>query len=323
LSTTGAPRIRVITSISPWFEGHAQNVVVREDEIMEPLGRFFQRRIFGDGRELLLTGAVDEPVADDSTAALTQEITALQQRQNNLVAELEQFEPSGNDEFDKAWRSGIQDRFRAILAEVKEKQTRLTKLANQRHTQPAANPALFEAIPQANIDIWKLPEERRRRLFDAFHLDLRYDELSHELAIRVTITGGTASKLGATVEALLITPEGTVGILCVPNVGHPADLKRKLMISMWIFRVPGVGHATDLNQRSMISVRMLRVPGAGLEPARLFEAAAFKAAVSAIPPPGRRLTPYRLPPGSWHPTSGLPRRPFRGLRVARPAGSRG
>ena len=63
---------------------------------------------------------LDEPVADDkaagSTAALTREITALQQRQNNLVAELEQFEPSGNDEFDKAWRSGIQHRFRVILA---------------------------------------------------------------------------------------------------------------------------------------------------------------------------------------------------------------
>jgi hypothetical protein len=146
--------------------------------------------------------------AADSTAALTQEITALQQRQNNLVAELEQFEPSGDDDFDKAWRSGIQPRFRSILAEVKEKKTRLAKLTQQARTQPAANPALLEVIHQGHIDVRRLPEERRRRLFDAFHLELRYNDLSHDLAIRVTITGETATELDA-VQALLSTPEGT------------------------------------------------------------------------------------------------------------------
>src|SRR4051812_29340058 len=54
----------------------------------------------------------------------------------------------------------------------------------------------------------------------------------------------------------------------------------------------------------MIFVRMFCVPGAGLEPARLYEAAAFKAAVSAVPPPGRDVDvhpPYPVTPGTRHP----------------------
>ena len=64
-----------------------------------------------------------------------------------------------------------------------------------------------------------LPEQRLRQLFDAFHLELRYDDRAGELEIRVTITGNTAAELGATVEALLTTPEdeeNTEG-----NVGDP------------------------------------------------------------------------------------------------------
>jgi hypothetical protein len=64
-----------------------------------------------DGRELLLARAISEPATDDAAAAraaaLTAEIAKLQQRQDNLVRELEGFEPSGDDDFDQAWRSGI------------------------------------------------------------------------------------------------------------------------------------------------------------------------------------------------------------------------
>src|SRR5215207_4522951 len=40
----------------------------------------------------------------------------------------------------------------------------------------------------------------------------------------------------------------------------------------------------SIHRKSLVSEG---VPGAGLEPARLLRAAAFKAAVSAVPPPGR------------------------------------
>ena len=198
----------------PWFDAHPTNVVVREDEIMTPLGRFFEQRIFGDGRTALLGQEINESAVDDSLAerqaSLTAEITNLQQRQTKLISELEQFESSGDDDFDQAWRSGIQDRFRNILAEQQKKRDQLAELTQQSQSRPTTNPALLESVPQTNIDVSRLPEDRQRRLFDAFHLELRYHELTRQLEIRVTIAGDTATELSATVEAILGQPDSAL-----------------------------------------------------------------------------------------------------------------
>ena len=72
-------------------------------------------------------------------------------------------------------------------------------------THPALS--LLDTVPHANINLDRLPEERQRRLYDAFHLELRYNDLTSELDLRVTITGETATELGATVQAILEAPE--------------------------------------------------------------------------------------------------------------------
>ncbi len=187
-------------------------MTVREDRIIPLIGSFFERRILGEGRTHLLAQSVDRPAIHDKvaeqTAALNKEIATLEQRQNNLVIELEQFEPSGDDDFDKAWRSGIQDRFKTILADLRKKRDLLAELTQQSQIQPKTNPELLEAIPQVSVAVSRLPEEQQRRLFDAFHLELRYNDLTDELDLRVTITGDTATTLGATVQAVLDSPDG-------------------------------------------------------------------------------------------------------------------
>ena len=189
----------------PWFATHPAHVVVREDEITAPLRRFFEQRVFGDGRDLLLARAIDEPTTDDGSAvraaALTAEIDRLQQRQDNLVRELESFEPSGDDDFDQAWRSGIQARFRAILTEQRQKREQLADLAQQSKTRPAVDLSLLDEIPQTHIDLARLPEDRQRRVYDAFHLELAFNDLTSELDIRIMITGDTVAELAATVQA--------------------------------------------------------------------------------------------------------------------------
>jgi len=77
-----------------------------------------------------------------------------------------------------------------------------------------ANPALLEAIPTTSLAVSRLPEAKRRRLFDAFHLELRYDDRTSELDLRVTITGETAAMLSDTVQEILGTPG--------PRCGSPA-----------------------------------------------------------------------------------------------------
>lgn len=182
-------------------------MVIREDHITAPLRRFFTQRIFGHSRTLLLAHATNPAPADRGlaarTAALTATIADLRQRQDNLLRELEQSTPSGNHDVNQQWRTGIQTRFAAVLAELRTKQELLAELHRQAQARPSVDPTLLEAIPQEHIDLARLPEDQQRRLYDAFHLELRYNDLTRELGLRVTITGQTAAELGATVAGIM------------------------------------------------------------------------------------------------------------------------
>jgi len=57
-----------------------------------------------------------------------------------------------------------------------------------------------------DTDICRLSAAQQRRLFEAFHLELRYHDLTSELDLRVTITEDTATELGTTVRTLLEDP---------------------------------------------------------------------------------------------------------------------
>src|SRR4051794_10221067 len=96
------------------------------------------------------------------------------------------------------------------FTEQRKKSYQLAELTQQSQSRPTTNPALLESVPQTNIDVSRLPEDRQRRQFDAFHLELRYHELTRQLDIRVTITGDTATELSATVEAILGQPDGAL-----------------------------------------------------------------------------------------------------------------
>jgi hypothetical protein len=79
---------------------------------------------------------------------------------------------------------------------------------NHKPTQHSWNPSRRQASPSADC---RLPQAQQRRLFDAFHLELHYNDITNELDTRVTITGDTATTLGATVQAVLDSPDGGPG----------------------------------------------------------------------------------------------------------------
>ena len=61
---------------------------------------------------------------------------------------------------------------------------------------------MLDALPQREIDIRRLPEDQQRSIYEAFHLELRYNCLRKELTIRVTITADSAPAIAATVGAV-------------------------------------------------------------------------------------------------------------------------
>jgi hypothetical protein len=99
----------------------------------------------------------------------------------------------------------------AILAELRTKQELLAELNRQAQARPSVDLSLLEAIPQDDIDLARLPEDQQRRLYDAFHLEIRYNDLTRELDLRVTITGDTVAELGITVAAIVGRPAPSAG----------------------------------------------------------------------------------------------------------------
>ena len=57
---------------------------------------------------------------------------------------------------------------------------------------------VFADIPQADIDLRRLSDDQQRQIYDAFHLEVRYNTAHNEATIRVTVTSGTAQTLAAT-----------------------------------------------------------------------------------------------------------------------------
>jgi hypothetical protein len=191
----------------PWFPDHPAYVLVREDLLLDPLADFFAQRVFGAGRKRLLAAsvgeAVIEPGLESQKAQLAHELGELRRAQDNLINELANLTPSGDTDVDNAWRAGIQRRFAAVVAEHRTKAQMLDALTRDAQHQAPVNLDLLDILPQEQIDLTRMPEPEQRRLYDAFHLDLRYHATRKEVTIRVTITGETAPLLASAARAAL------------------------------------------------------------------------------------------------------------------------
>jgi site-specific DNA recombinase len=195
----------------PWYPTHPANILVRGDVLLPPVARFFTQRVFGPNRKLLLTDTQPTPHADPELearrAAVQADLADLQRRQTNLLRELENLQPTGDADLDHAWRSGIQTRFAANVAEQRTKNSLLAELTRQQEDAAPPDLELFDAIPAAAIDITRLPEDKQRRLYDAFHLEVRYHAPRNEVTLRVTIDAETAPALAHTVGTALEIPQ--------------------------------------------------------------------------------------------------------------------
>jgi site-specific DNA recombinase len=196
----------------PWFGDHPRAAYVREDFLVEPLDNFFRDRIFGAGREAMLAAAAatGDRDAHDALAsrrtAQSARLTELQRRQDNLISELEKFEPSGDEDVDAALRAGIRNRFAAIVAEQRTVKEQLTATTDEERAVAPLDLAILDQLPQSAIDLDRLPEDELRALYDVFQLELRVHPTRQDLVVRVTVTGETAPVLTSTITKIFGGP---------------------------------------------------------------------------------------------------------------------
>jgi hypothetical protein len=114
---------------------------------------------------------------------------------------------AGDDpEVDDAWRGGIQTRFAANITEQRAKTKLLAEITREQQDNAPPDLNLLDAVPLTNIDITLLPEDTQRRLYDSFHLEVRYHAPRREAILRITIDAETAPSLTHIVNTALNVP---------------------------------------------------------------------------------------------------------------------
>jgi hypothetical protein len=79
-------------------------------------------------------------------------------------------------------------------------------IRQQQDAAASPNLHLLDALPQAAIDLTRLPEDHQRELYDAFHLQIRYNALTYEVILRVTVDADTAQLLATAVNRVVGLP---------------------------------------------------------------------------------------------------------------------
>lgn len=216
---------------------------MREDRLIEPVAGFFTQRVFGPTRKILLADSQSipqiGPTLDARRAAVEADLANLQRRQTNLMRELADHQTTGDLDFDTAWRAAIQDQFAATLAEQRDRTRVLDEITRQKRQAVPPDLDLIDRLPMAAVDITRLPEVQQRELYDAFHLEVRYDLPTDSVILRVAIEAETASALANAIDALVDTQATST----TQKRGGGADQAPPPLETGGMFSVPPAGHA--------------------------------------------------------------------------------
>jgi hypothetical protein len=190
----------------PWFADHPSTLTIREHLILPVVGRFFAEHVLGEDRIRQLAPAPTAPARptsdDGERRALRVQLAKLERAQHNFLAQLEAFEPTGDDEADAEWRSHLQKRFTTTIMERRRTTAQIAALGAQASPTSASNhehAALMDLLPVTSQDLTQLPEDVQRQLYDAFHLQIRYHHGQRRVTIRITINAATVHALADSV----------------------------------------------------------------------------------------------------------------------------
>lgn len=171
-------------------DGHPGTIWLREDELIEGLELFFNRHVLGPDRIELASRSIDTAAiraADEhreQMEAAQRAIADIQQRLDRLTTILEE-----RDDPDGSVFARIQTRLTELESQHRE---RVATLAHLQATPPPGVPGpvdLLDRLPELDLDLAALPEDRFRRLLDAFGIQISYDRRTHRATYRARISG--------------------------------------------------------------------------------------------------------------------------------------
>ncbi len=171
-----------------WYADHPKSLWVREDDLMKIVSEFFADHVLGPHRKTALRSAlVQEREPSPVLQRLTKEVADLKRRGDNLMAQIEKFAPTGDEDVDAEFRERLRRRYMEVAQQRKAKAAELAALTAGQEDGERNDPSLLEELPTLVVTLWEIPENLRRELFDSFNLQVRYRYVEHEVVVRVTV----------------------------------------------------------------------------------------------------------------------------------------
>lgn len=170
-------------------EGHPATIWLREDDLLDGLGTFFNRHVLGPDRLTLISRSIDAKTvrqAEDHrqrVAAVRRSVEDVQQRLNRLTTVLEE-----RDDPDGAIFNRIQSRL-TDLGQLRERTAELAHLEASAPPDSVGSVDLLNHLPMIELNFAALPDDRLRRLLDAFAVQISYDKLAHRVTYRAQVSG--------------------------------------------------------------------------------------------------------------------------------------
>ncbi|WP_285687932.1 recombinase family protein [Actinoplanes sp. NBRC 103695] len=171
-------------------EGHPATIWLREDELLDGLATFFNRHLLGPDRLSLVNSSIDAKTVrlaenhNQRILAVRRAVGDVQQRLERLTTVLEE-----RDDPDGTVFSRIQARLADLEGQLRERTAELTYLEESAPPDPVGQVDLLAHLPEIEINFFSLPDDRLRRLLDAFAVQISYDKLAHRATYRARVSG--------------------------------------------------------------------------------------------------------------------------------------
>ncbi len=202
-------------------ENHPKSLWIKEAFLLDALHSFFAERVFGPDRRDALAAAL--PASDEADRhrhaerekALCAARADLTQRRDRQFHVLELA-----DDPDRRFVHGVQARVAELDERIRIKESEIVDL---RRAAPARqDPALIDALPAGRCEVAALPDAMRRRMFEAFRLQIRYDKATNKAHCRVILCADTITATARTAEHAMHaaqTSAASFPICVVPPAG--------------------------------------------------------------------------------------------------------
>jgi site-specific DNA recombinase len=218
------------------YTGHPKTVYLREDPLLDAVGRFFADRVFGPRRQQLLAAqlaTVDTRAAQarqTERERLQRQLADITRRQESVLRQAQDGDP--DDPFTKALRGSynqLDAEKTAVLAVIADLDT-----ADQAepHRPTRDDATLLDALPYLALNLAHAPEPLLRRLFEITQLTIQEHD-GDEVTITITLPADDLPHIAHAAErithAMASTHEKTRGQQatgsCVDAVRAPGRIR--------------------------------------------------------------------------------------------------